>query len=443
MSSQTNNFEKFVIKQIVGSVEYNPETDEYKINNIHVSDDLINKIVEEGERYGFSREESVRYISLIANNIKTSPSVDIINSSISVENLNHGIHLKINIVHQTKGKRYLDLITLGENSFYVVGTNISGLKCGDKLKPLDRDWYVSYHIDFQIFRRKNRIPDANTILHIGKLESIEIFTPSIINEILDSRNTFSFTEQNKLTEETLEESTNTDSSKNRIGLSVNKLITAIKKSVKSETIEKDYNTLLNICLDLNTSSYILNLFIIAEKTIVSKDSENIPFDDFFLLETKPRSTEIEENEINPLTDIEQDEISVLPHVTEPQCRQEVKNERIPPVELGNVDNNVVDNRRMFKRPFNFFKGRIRRLEYWLSYFIFNVYYSFIIVISQSAEGFLFLLIPGYWFILAQGSKRCHDRGNSGWYQLIPFYGFWMAFAGSEEGENEYGNNPKG
>jgi len=74
-------------------------------------------------------------------------------------------------------------------------------------------------------------------------------------------------------------------------------------------------------------------------------------------------------------------------------------------------------------------------------------YSFIIGLivgaSRWPEGVLYiLLIPGYWFIWAQGSKRCHDRGNSGWYQLIPFYGLWMAFADGEPGENEYGTNPK-
>lgn len=37
--------------------------------------------------------------------------------------------------------------------------------------------------------------------------------------------------------------------------------------------------------------------------------------------------------------------------------------------------------------------------------------------------YLIMLVPYCWFIWAQGAKRCHDRGNSGWYQIIPFYGF--------------------
>jgi uncharacterized membrane protein YhaH (DUF805 family) len=54
-----------------------------------------------------------------------------------------------------------------------------------------------------------------------------------------------------------------------------------------------------------------------------------------------------------------------------------------------------------------------------------------------------LWIPLAWFMLAQGAKRCHDRGNSGWWQIIPFYGLWMLFADGEIGDNEYGENPKG
>jgi uncharacterized membrane protein YhaH (DUF805 family) len=46
-------------------------------------------------------------------------------------------------------------------------------------------------------------------------------------------------------------------------------------------------------------------------------------------------------------------------------------------------------------------------------------------------------------MLAQGAKRCHDRNNSGWYQLIPFYFIWILFGDSDTGFNDYGPNPKG
>ncbi len=100
---------------------------------------------------------------------------------------------------------------------------------------------------------------------------------------------------------------------------------------------------------------------------------------------------------------------------------------------------------MFKAPFKF-DGRIRRTEFGLSYIIYSFVAVIISTLMQVNENFAFLalfLIPVLWFFIAQGAKRCHDRGNSGWYQLIPFYVFWMLFAESEPGENEYGKNPKG
>lgn len=106
---------------------------------------------------------------------------------------------------------------------------------------------------------------------------------------------------------------------------------------------------------------------------------------------------------------------------------------------------------MFKKSFSF-DGRIRRTEYGLTYlvgcvflFIFQMF-----AITQPTGGnqliawiLLMLFIPFYWVLFAQGAKRCHDLGRSGWFQLIPFYFLWMLFKNSQPGVNEYGPNPKG
>src|SRR5688572_7865611 len=104
---------------------------------------------------------------------------------------------------------------------------------------------------------------------------------------------------------------------------------------------------------------------------------------------------------------------------------------------------------MFKNPFSF-SGRIRRLEYGLSIIIYmvagvtiQIFLESVLPVQPGSIIFLFVLLPLLWFMIAQGAKRCHDRGNTGWYQLIPFYGLWMLFAESEYGVNPYGVNPKG
>jgi uncharacterized membrane protein YhaH (DUF805 family) len=110
--------------------------------------------------------------------------------------------------------------------------------------------------------------------------------------------------------------------------------------------------------------------------------------------------------------------------------------------------NVLDNTSMFKRPFSF-NGRIRRTEYFLSCLITGIPLGImeaIIEISYNPVSWLivyfFVWIPILWFGFAQGAKRCHDLGHSGWFQLIPFFGIWMLFVNGQKGNNQYGNNPK-
>ncbi|MDL2247159.1 DUF805 domain-containing protein [Bacteroides sp. OttesenSCG-928-J23] len=96
---------------------------------------------------------------------------------------------------------------------------------------------------------------------------------------------------------------------------------------------------------------------------------------------------------------------------------------------------------MFRNPFSF-TGRIRRLEYCITGLILApLSIATEIVVTEPVPYFLINIFL-CWVSLAQGTKRCHDRGNSGWFQLIPFYGFVMMFGDGEEGVNCYGTSPK-
>jgi uncharacterized membrane protein YhaH (DUF805 family) len=100
---------------------------------------------------------------------------------------------------------------------------------------------------------------------------------------------------------------------------------------------------------------------------------------------------------------------------------------------------------MFKNPFSF-EGRIRRTEYGVSIIIYavaSVIINGVIVESRNAGILGLAFIPMLWFLWAQGAKRCHDVGNSGWWQIIPLYGLWLLFQDGQPGNNQFGENPKG
>jgi uncharacterized membrane protein YhaH (DUF805 family) len=99
---------------------------------------------------------------------------------------------------------------------------------------------------------------------------------------------------------------------------------------------------------------------------------------------------------------------------------------------------------MFKNPFSF-DGRIRRTEYGISSIVYVIVAAVINVLIISGRGmgiFAIAYIPMFWFITAQGAKRCHDLGNNGWWQIIPFYHLWLLFQDGQTGINQYGPNPK-
>lgn len=120
---------------------------------------------------------------------------------------------------------------------------------------------------------------------------------------------------------------------------------------------------------------------------------------------------------------------------------------------------------MIKNLFSF-QGRIRRQDYAITLFLYYIismvvnwvllHYELIdhnaipISLSHSAPyewKRLIIVLPVYapllvWFS-SQNTKRLHDLGFSGWWQLIPFFGIWMLFGRGVAGENEYGADPKG
>ena len=73
------------------------------------------------------------------------------------------------------------------------------------------------------------------------------------------------------------------------------------------------------------------------------------------------------------------------------------------------------------------------------YFILGLYTNIVTKTESTVlilSLFIIFLIATY-VLIVQGAKRCHDRGNSGFYQLIPFYGLIMLFGKGDDSSNKY------
>lgn len=108
------------------------------------------------------------------------------------------------------------------------------------------------------------------------------------------------------------------------------------------------------------------------------------------------------------------------------------------VETPHVEKVVVSSRN--SNIFSY-KGRVGRLAWFGMRILLNVF--FYVIGNLTADPgliivFLLLWLPIMWVSICVNSKRCHDIGWSGWFQIIPFIGLLLLFWPGDKFENEYG-----
>jgi uncharacterized membrane protein YhaH (DUF805 family) len=99
-----------------------------------------------------------------------------------------------------------------------------------------------------------------------------------------------------------------------------------------------------------------------------------------------------------------------------------------------------------------FEGRMRRKHYWISAVLTPIIalIAILLIVAIAAaisRPIAVVLMIGFavvfiWHELAESTKRCHDIGLSGWFQLIPFFGLVLLFKAGDAGPNKYGPDPK-
>ena len=104
---------------------------------------------------------------------------------------------------------------------------------------------------------------------------------------------------------------------------------------------------------------------------------------------------------------------------------------------------------LFSHPFSC-EGRIRRLEFCLSYFFSFIINIIVAGLMQTNYAYGILSAPVIIFMFTQTCKRFHDMNRSGFYMLtllIPFINITpiaaLLFLDGDSYENDYGEDPKG
>lgn len=194
MDANLEYFEKFIVKQIVRGVKYNPKSDEFEFYKVQVTNDIIQTIINEGQHYGLSEGACRDMLTRTSNNIRVTPSVDIQRGSVEVKNISLGQHFRINFVHPEKGPLSLDLLMMDATNMLVLGSTIRGLDCGEVLKPMDKVWNNGFYVDFVPERNEELQQNTHTHLHLGKLLEVQFFYPSVVHQILDSTCQYTYKE---------------------------------------------------------------------------------------------------------------------------------------------------------------------------------------------------------------------------------------------------------
>lgn len=190
MAINIEYLENFIIKTVVDKVRYDPFNDEYIINRIHISDDLLREIEVEGAKYGLSANDSRVLFSNTINNIKIAPSVKNTCARIELSSMKIGQHLKLYFQNESTGEQFLELLYLGDLSFSILSSSLRGFKFNDEIISLTNYWNNSFFIDFVLKRGGERIPTDTSIVRIGRLAFVKLYSPSYIHDILDNQKTF-------------------------------------------------------------------------------------------------------------------------------------------------------------------------------------------------------------------------------------------------------------
>ena len=183
-------FVKFIIKSLVKDVQHHTIDGEFTIGGINISDEIIQRVVEEGYRYEYTEQESRQLLADIADNISWNPSTETIKSPVNVLGIGIGEHLALHFDNPQYGSIGLSLVCTATGKFIVLESQIPGIIYHDYVKAVNTQWNMGNYVELLLFRCSKPILEANQVLRIGILMSVDFYHPSTVHEIYDSKSNY-------------------------------------------------------------------------------------------------------------------------------------------------------------------------------------------------------------------------------------------------------------
>lgn len=183
-------FVKYIIKSLVKDVQPHTIDGEFTIGGINITDVIINRVVEEGFRYGYSERESRQLLADIADNISWNPSIETIKSPVNVRGIGIGAHLTLYFDNPQYGLICLSLVCIAVGEFFVLESQVPGIIYHDHVKAVNTQWNMGNFVELIPFRCRKPILEDNQVLRLGLLMSVDFYHPSTVHEIYDSKSSY-------------------------------------------------------------------------------------------------------------------------------------------------------------------------------------------------------------------------------------------------------------
>lgn len=204
--SINDRIRKFIIKNTVGRITFSADDNTFRIilRQSRSSDKAFfrNEISKYSEWHNAKPEnidkfvEDTRHNATLCNEKRTLPYPNLNLSTLKV-----GYIVNLFGKDDRLGKSEMNLMFLGRSQqssnmrFLVLSSSQKAIHEEDILEPYGTElWSTDYPVSFIVYRHNRRIPDDGMLFQTYPIEHISVEAPSLVQEVIDARNDFSYDE---------------------------------------------------------------------------------------------------------------------------------------------------------------------------------------------------------------------------------------------------------